>query len=679
MNKLKVERVIIFKHGVSYFILKGHQKGSGKFELEFKIDEMNDILKSLFVLDTSEQGFISSISYDAALNVSHLLKSIMLEIPDRNSLSSLVTQIKGAVVNIKHGTDLISGTVMGIEEIDKFIKDIKIIEKMLVLLKEDGVIVKLPFSEISSFKILNEDLRKDLKFYLDTIISSKKKDSKKIIINCESGGNNDAKREIVVSYIRESPIWKTSYRLIMSKQQGEQHKCLISGWCMVENTTNQDWENIDLTLMAGMPVSFIYNFYHPIFIKRLKLDPPRVLGVKPFEIEEQTDYGAIGKAIKQKTTGASPDRARGITVDLAPNASEVPKIGFATDITGGLSDSGLINKLRQTTKTQTKDVGELFEYNISNPVSIKRKQSALVPILTEEIEARKILLYNKNENLKYPSACLEIKNNTELILERGPVTIVYDNNLAGEAIIPFMNKGDKRLINYAVEQGVLISVEQKIKNQNIHRIKLSNSYCYEYHYTIIKTNYKIKNKIDEIRELYIDHPKIKDNIIKESPVEPEETTNYWRFKISLKPKESILFDIKEQEENYASYYLWDQSKEDLLNKISFYIRKTYIDEDTETELKKIAMLLGNLNNLKNDKSKLINEREEMTIEQERIRKNISVLGDSTQEGKLKEKYVMKLSEQENRYEIIKAEIERVDKEIKELTNKIEKELETLKI
>ena len=66
MSKLNVKKVIIHKTGISFFIDEGLMKGNGTFELEFKIDEMNDVLKSLFVLDTSENGYISSISYDAA-------------------------------------------------------------------------------------------------------------------------------------------------------------------------------------------------------------------------------------------------------------------------------------------------------------------------------------------------------------------------------------------------------------------------------------------------------------------------------------------------------------------------------------------------------------------------------------------------------------------------------------
>ncbi|MFX0012416.1 MAG: hypothetical protein ACFE9R_19035, partial [Candidatus Hermodarchaeota archaeon] len=197
MSKLNVKKVIIFKHGVSYYILEGTVKGTDTFELEFKIDEMDDVLKSLFVLDTSEKGYISSISYDAALDTSQLLKSIMLNIPDKESFSSLITQIKGASINLTiTGGKTMSGKIMGIEEYEKLSKDEKIIEKLLILLQDNELISKINFSEIKSFDIMNEDIKKDLKFFLDTVISGKKKDAKKIVINCESGGNDDVERVI---------------------------------------------------------------------------------------------------------------------------------------------------------------------------------------------------------------------------------------------------------------------------------------------------------------------------------------------------------------------------------------------------------------------------------------------------------------------------------------------------
>ncbi|MFX1258318.1 MAG: hypothetical protein ACFFAN_10685 [Promethearchaeota archaeon] len=691
MSKLKIKKVIIFKHGISYFLLEGKQKGSGTFELEFKIDEMDDILKSLFVLDTSEKGYISSISYDAALDTSQLLKSIMLDIPDRDSFSSLITQIKGAKVNLTIGSsEKLLGTIMGIEFIERLNKEGKIIEKLLTLLKDDEIVTKIPFSEITSFEILNEDLKKDLKFFLDTIITGKKKDAKKIIINCESGGKDEIERSVIVSYIRESPVWKTSYRLIMSKQQALEQKCLLSGWCLIENTTNQDWENIELSLVAGMPVSFKYEFYRPIFIQRPIVRPSKVLSARPTEIEEglvSEDYRKYKKP-PAKPMAPSPPKAgtsalRGELKELFARRSGAPGgrsfAGAPGSITAGIDGQTLMEKFKSQTSTQTKDLGELFEYNISNPVTIKRKQSALVPILTEEIKAKKILLYNKNEHDKNPNACLEITNNTALTLERGPVTIIYDDNLAGEAIVPFLNKEDTRLLNYAVEQAVIITHEEKTQNQNIHRISIGRAYCYEYYFTDLKTIYKIKNKTDEEKEFYLDHPKKSNYEIKESPIEPEETPNYWRFKLKLNSKEAIVFKIREQRENYSNYHIHNYSKEDLLKRVDFYIRQRFINEELETQLKEVGELIGKKSELTEEKSMLENEKYNMTEEQKRLRENISVLSNTSQENVLREKYIKKLSVQEERFESMSSDIRHLEGEIKSLDKEIDDKISKLNL
>lgn len=677
MSKINVKRVIIFKHGVSYYILEGILKGPGKFELEFKIDEMNDILKSLFVLDTSEKGYISSISYDAALETSQLLKSIMLNIPDRDSFSSLITQIKGADVNLTiGGAKKVSGKIMGIEFVEKLSKVEKITEKLLILLQEDGSIAKYNFSEIKYLEILNEEIKKDLKFFLDTVIAGKKKDAKKIIINCESGGDDATERNIFVSYIRESPIWKTSYRLIVSKQQELEQKCLLSGWSLIENTTNQDWEDIELSLVAGLPVSFIYDFYKPIFIQRPVIQPPKILSARPTEIEEGLEMDKFDDyAMAEMEAIPSKKRAKAMSKSARP--SPAPAVGGFGRMQSVMSDTEIYDKVKSQVKTQTKDLGELFEYNISNPVTIKRKQSALVPILTESIKSNRILLYNKNDHDKNPNACLEITNNTNLTLETGPATIIYDDNLAGEAIIPFLNKGDTRLLNYAIEQAVIITHEQESENLSVHRVTFGSGYSYEYYYTNMTTTYKIKNKTEQEKELYLDHPKTYEYKVIEKPVEPEETTNYWRFKLTLKPKDAVVFKLKEQRENYSSNYIWNFNKEDLLKRVGFYVKQKFIDPDLETKLKEIAGLIQTVNDLRAKDDKLNEERDLMTDEQVRLRENISVLGEDSQSISLKERYIKKLNTQESRFEEIKKELKILEKKIKELNTDIENKMNLL--
>ncbi len=680
MSKLKVKKVIIFKHGVSYYILEGNLKGSDNFELEFKIDEMDDVLKSLFVLDTSEKGYISSISYDAALDTSQLLKSIMLNIPDINSFTSLISQIKGAQVNVTiSGNKSLSGRIMGIEESEKIVKTEKVIDKILIILQDDDVISKHSFDEIKSVDILNEEIKKDLKFFLNTVIAGKRKDAKKILINCESGGKDDVERNIFVSYIRESPIWKTSYRLIMSVEQATEEKCLLSGWSLIENTTNQDWEDIEVTLVAGMPVSFKYEFYRPIFIQRPVIKPPKVLSVQPTEIEEGLEterYEDFAMAEAEARPAAKMMKRAGVMASRPlPAPSGTAGLGAMRSV---MSDEAVFDKFKAQTNIQTKDLGELFEYNISNPVSIKRKQSALVPILTEVIKAKRVLLYNKNEYGKNPNVCLEITNNTNLTLERGPVTIIYDDNLAGEAIIPFLNKDDTRLLNYAVEQAVIINHEVKSENKNIHKVSFGGGNATEYYFTNQMTTYKINNKTNDEKVLYLDHPKSYDYKFIEKPIEPEETPNYWRFKLTLKPKAVINFNLKEQREISSSYYLWNWSKEDFMRKTTFYVKQKFIDANIETQLKEIAESVQHFNELKDKREKLYQERDMMTDEQNRLRDNISVLGEDNQSVTLKERYVKKLNDQENTYETISFELKTLDKEITKLNKTIDNQMNKLK-
>jgi len=675
MSKLKVKKVIIFKHGVSYYILEGNLKGSDKFELEFNIDEMDDVLKSLFVLDTSEKGYISSISYDAALDTSQLLKSIMLNIPDINSFTSLISQIKGAQVNITvSGNKNLTGKVMGIEETEKFVKNEKVIDKILILLQEDDVISKHSFDEIKSVDIVNEEIKKDLKFFLNTVIAGKKKDAKNIVINCESGGKDDIERNIFVSYIRESPIWKTSYRLIMSVEQEAEEKCLLSGWSLIENTTNQDWEDIELTLVAGMPVSFKYEFYRPIFIQRPVIKPPKVLSAQPTEIEEGLEkarYEDYAMAEAEAPAARKMKKAAG-RPPPAPAGASLSRLNAI------MADEDVFDKFKAQTKVQTKDLGELFEYNISNLVSIKRKQSALVPILTEVIKAKRVLLYNKDEYDKNPNVCLEITNNTDLTLERGPTTIIYDDNLAGEAIIPFLNKDDTRLLNYAVEQAVIITHEAKSENKSVHKVSFGGAHANEWYYNVRTTLYKINNKTNEEKQLYLDHPKSHGYEFVEKPIEPEETANYWRFKLTLKPKSATNFNLKEKREISSSYYLWNWSKEDFMKKVSFYVKQNFIDTKLENELKEIADLISKFNELKDKREKLYQERDMMTDEQNRLRDNISVLGDDNQSVTLRERYIKKLNDQESRYETISSELKTLDKEILKLNKSIDAKINKLK-
>jgi chromosome segregation ATPase len=193
------------------------------------------------------------------------------------------------------------------------------------------------------------------------------------------------------------------------------------------------------------------------------------------------------------------------------------------------------------------------------------------------------------------------------------------------------------------------------------------------------TEYKVKNKTEEEKILYLDHPKTYDYKFIEKPIEPEETSNYWRFKLTLKAKDAITFKLKEQKENYSSNYIWNWSKDEILKRVGFYVKHKFIDEQLENQLKEVADLIQNLNDIKIKRDKLNNEKDMMTEEQERLRENISVLGDDNQSVSLKERYIKKLDDQESRFETISTELKKLEKEINKLNKQIEDKINKLKL
>ncbi|MFX0011081.1 MAG: hypothetical protein ACFE9R_12250, partial [Candidatus Hermodarchaeota archaeon] len=213
----------------------------------------------------------------------------------------------------------------------------------------------------------------------------------------------------------------------------------------------------------------------------------------------------------------------------------------------------------------------------------------------------------------------------------------------------------------------------------VHKVTIGSGYSYEYYFTNLETIYKIKNKTPEEKELYLDHPKNYNYKFIAKPLEPEETANFWRFKIKLKPNDAINFKLKEQRENYTSNYLWNWSKDEILKRVGFYIKHKFIDQTIETKMKEIAELMQSLQDTTNSRNKLNEEKNLMTDEQARLRENISVLGDDNQSMTLKERYIKKLSDQESRFEEISTSVKKLEKEIDALNKKIQDKINHLKV
>ena len=113
--------------------------------------------------------------------------------------------------------------------------------------------------------------------------------------------SGEGARNIVVAYVQEMPVWKTSYRLVLPDAKANEEKAAadgkakpsdsftIQGWAIVENTTDEDWNDVTLSLVSGRPVSFTMDLYEPLFLTRPNVPVPTIPGVFP-----RTYAGGVG-------------------------------------------------------------------------------------------------------------------------------------------------------------------------------------------------------------------------------------------------------------------------------------------------------------------------------------------------------------------------------------------------
>ncbi len=693
-NKLKVTHVVMFKHGVAFYGLQGIVKDKDELKLTFKLGELDDILKSINVIDESGAGYISAISYDATEDEAKLFESISIQVPGEQSFTSVLTQLKGAEVSLQVGSQTVEGIIVGLEvKLERLGQNTVPSTSLVIFNKLSGDIEKFTFSDIRGFKLLSEELRGELQFFLDAALAAKKKGSKTISLACEGEGS----RKIALSYITESPIWKTSYRILLPKDTKEpkpeeatpEDTMLLSGWCLVENTTDQDWDHIQLSLVAGMPVTFKMPLFRPIYIERPHVEPAKVTGAQVMDIADETgtvDYEEA-KMEKKKVMQRAPGlpMVPCATAAPAPPPAGSPSQAMARSMLAkemapmerrALDRNVMKQQVAQQGQVESKDFGELFEYNISKPVSIKRQQSALVPIVNADVKGRKILVFNSAKNKTNPMACVEITNTSGLTLERGPVTLLYEDTLAGEAIMPFLNKDETRIISYAVEQGVVVNFEDDSKTQQTHKVTFNGGYGYEYYYMERKREYKINNKTESDKILLLDHARTAGyDLLNEE--QHKETPEAWRFEMKLAPKKGVKFTLKERQEFYNSFSLWDVTNDNLTARLSKYAKKKFLNTDIQGRLKEIATRNDELQKLQVEISTLQTDVAQIINDQARLRENIRVLKKGESEMRLREGYIVKFRQQENQFEEAQAKLKEKQAKIEELRVALQKLIDAL--
>jgi hypothetical protein len=632
MSTLPVSRVVLYKHGVGYFEREGKVENDATLSLTFKQSEVSDVLKSLTVLDL-DGGHIASVSYDSTKPLEQLLSEVSLTIPDQGSLVSLLPQVKGARVALHSGvSDPIEGSILGIDTTERQTGDgiVKIV--LLSVLTDRGDIRSVDLHSLASLQMLDTTLRRDLDFYLKTQLSAKKKDARTFTFFAQGLGE----RKIRLSYTLQAPVWKATYRILL----GEEGKPpMIQGWAVVDNTQDEDWENVQLSLIAGLPVAFTHDLYTPRYIRRPEVRVQETTGVLPPTME----VGMADYALMEADQEMAMPMSAAAPMDQRSRGGMVAGARFAK------------KSAVSSTPTQVRErkVGDLFEYEIEHPVTIKRNQSALVPIVLRDFQGRPVLLYNKQNRADNPMRCVEFKNTTGLTLEGGPVTVLEASTYVGEAMLETMKPDEERLVPYSVELGVSVLDNVDSFNERVHRVTVHQGVLQAHYVQVSQTKYHFNNKSSEPQTVYLEHPRSGEWQLVSTPAPHETTENYWRFRLSLEPNKVTAFVVKQKLPLSQVYHLGSLVEPTF----AWILEQKYLNPKTEQALRDVIAAKREAADLDAAVQSLGQERATIHNEQKRIRENLQSLGDRPGEKELRERFIRTLNAQEDRLEQIEKDVQ----------------------
>jgi hypothetical protein len=644
-----LEKVVVFTSGVGYFQHGGEVDGDTTVQLDFQTDEINDLLKSMVVQDLSGGGAAPTVNYASRDPITKTLASFAIDLTDDPSIGTLLGRLRGERVELQAASP-VTGTILGVEKrLVPTGDDRPPVEKEYITVLADDGLRTLALETVTRIRLVDADLQKELEKALAVLASAHDSDKKQVTIRFPGEG----RRDVRIGYVQEMPLWKTSYRLVLD----DSGKAFLQGWAIVENTTDHDWNEVDLTLVSGRPISFVMDLYQPLYVPRPEVQPevyasllPQVYGQDMLANEEEFLGRQLARGEPQADAFMLADDMPGIP---APSAAAGMGSGM-----GGMAKSSRARRAgvsfaEAAAATQSLadggELGELFRYAISEPVNLARQQSAMLPIVSGPADVEKVAVYDEQVLAKHPLSGVRLKNTTGLSLMQGPLTVYEADAYAGDARIEDLPPESSRLMTYAVDLDVEVAPRSEPAPELLTAVKLAKGTLIETRKLARQKVYDIRNSGDEAVALLVEHP-LEPAWTLTKPAKPAETTrDRYRFAVDAKPGVPTSLTVAEEQIIHRSYAITTFNDD----AISVYIRAKEVSDAVKKALSDVVAKKQALATLSRERTNREVEIAAIGQEQSRIRDNMGRL-DRTSE--LYTRYVQKFDEQETRIEDLREEI-----------------------
>lgn len=632
-TELAIRRVVLYKNGVGYFEHVGRVRDSQPVNIDFTSAQLDDVLKSLTTIDLGN-GRISGVSYNSEKPVTERLGVLSFAGQEPGTMSALLGGLPGARLEVRNGPRVVSGRLLGVDFAARGVEAEAFRRDEISVVSDAGTIETVALTPSTRVRLVEADTAASVGAYLNVLASTRAPDRRRLTIAATGAGE----RDLLVSYISEVPIWKTTYRVVLASD----HAPLLQGWAIVDNTTGTDWTNVDLSLVAGAPQSFIQQISQPQYGRRNIVAPKA--GTQPLpqthDATLETSTARLGPASASGTGGGA----------YRPEAGGVVG-GVTGGIVGGLAapppppaPMSMPARLQEQVVAATgNDLADMFEYRVGSATSIRSGQSSLVPIVNAPIDVDRVTWWNGAAGAR-PLRAMWITNTTGLTLDGGSFMVLDGATFAGEGLVDPLKPKERRLLSYAFDLGVQIEVRQPESPAIVRRIVAQRGVATEHKEQRARRVYTVRNNDTTPRRVIVEHPRRNGWTLASQAQPIETTTTAYRFAIDVPPAQTASLTVDETQGTQVRYQLTSLNDDQI---------RLLIDDSGNNEQLRRALAAIRASQAEASATSIKIAEVNITIEQEtraqdRLRQNLVALKGSSEGRALTRQYAADLVATETR-------------------------------
>jgi hypothetical protein len=702
-TQLPVTHVSLYKNGVGFFEHAGRVTGDEAVTIDLTSAQLNDVLQSLTAVDLNG-GRITGASYNSTTPLEQQLRALPLSLGEEPTQQDLYNSLRGARVEVTGSGAAFTGRILSLEEhtVQGAVPGVSdeskpALQRRFLTVVSDGGTRTLELTPATTVRLLDTALRSDLNTYLELLDRNRTEGVRHLTLTDRGSGT----RALRVSFLSEVPVWKSTYRILFTdsgKASGadssnKAETATLQGFSVVDNTTGEDWKNVQLSLIAGSPQSFLQPLAQPIYTRRPEIPIAQDAQLTPqthaSAVDAASDADArqvVGMAMGSGSGSGVGPGAGGFVGGSARFAGRAPSAvggpiaknimpgSVSQSVTVASSNAPMIayetvaaESLVPNTTTAAFD--DFFAYNLTDPVTIPRNGSALVPILQTKIQSERVTLWSPSEPT--PLRALWITNSSDLTLDRGSFSIVENGAFGGEGLLETIHPGEKRLLSYAADQAVHVSVDQRHDTRRVTVISASKGVLRATSAEVAEVEYLVHNAAPDARTVIVEQPRRGGWDLDSDPKPDETTPTAYRFRVATAPKQTVRLHIGERHTLDEYFRLVDSSDQQLI----VFLRNAKAGPAVMQQLEPVfaaKQTVAGLDAQIGEKQNAINQ---LVEDQKRVRDNLGALKGSAEERTLAKRYTAELNTQEDTLASLRRDLAALQQQRRtaeaDLNNKIE--------